>query len=150
MEPIKRHKSLHPLSHDHHEGLVLCFRISAGLNKGTEADRMNKYADWFYHNHLLQHFETEEKLIFPLLGMEHELIQQALNEHKKLNEIFSRTNKTVDSLKEISVLLEAHIRFEERILFNKIQEATTEEILKDIHIKTSSETCSIMWSDEFW
>jgi hypothetical protein len=44
--PAKRHSSLIPLSHDHHHGLVLAFRLEANISEaeaariGTEIARL--------------------------------------------------------------------------------------------------------------
>jgi len=35
-KPIKRDKVLQPLSHDHHQGLLLCWKIRTGIKKGIE------------------------------------------------------------------------------------------------------------------
>jgi len=35
--PIKRHNSLQPLSRDHHDGLLLKWKINKGISKGVEA-----------------------------------------------------------------------------------------------------------------
>ena len=55
--PIKRHKALQPLSRDHHHGLLLSGKIRAGFSKNIEPLRIKNYADWFFKNHLIPHFE---------------------------------------------------------------------------------------------
>ena len=35
-KPIKRHKAIQPLSREHHQGLLLCWKIGKGFEKGIE------------------------------------------------------------------------------------------------------------------
>lgn len=45
--PIKRHLSLQSLSRDHHEGLLIAFKIEKGMSENVEASVMQKHIDWF-------------------------------------------------------------------------------------------------------
>lgn len=152
--PIKRHASLKPLSHDHHHGLLLCWKIRTGYRKNVEINRIKLYADWFYKNHLLPHFEIEEKYVFPILGNEHELVKRALSEHRKLRRLFEDSEEASKTLGMIEEKLEAHIRFEERFLFNEIQNTAPPKVLEEmmaIHSGLNSGTRSVEeWEDEFW
>ena len=74
-KPLKRAPELQPLSHDHHHGLQLCWKIRTGFSKQIEPDRIKKYSDWFYKTHLKPHFELEEKYVFPILGAENDLVK---------------------------------------------------------------------------
>ena len=147
---MRRHRALKHLSHDHNEALLLCWKIRTGLNKNIKHERINKYTDWFYKNHLLPHFAMEEKHIFPVLGDENELIKKAVEEHKFLKLLFESVNDFENSLYLIERELVNHIRFEERVLFNQIQNVATEKELAGIaslHDKT--EVCD-NWKDTFW
>jgi hypothetical protein len=75
-KPIKRSEFLKPLSREHHRGLLFCWKIRAGIKKNVEVSRIKKYADWFYQNYLVPHFEVEEKYVFPILGNENEFIKK--------------------------------------------------------------------------
>lgn len=148
-KPIKRTEALIPVSREHHHGLLLSWKIRAGLKKNIDINRIKTYIDWFWKHHLKAHFDFEEKYIFPILGENNELIKTALKEHVRLKQlIFS-----ADLIKENLILLEqeltAHIRFEERILFTAIESVATKKQLKIIeqeHLKNSVED----WQDEFW
>ncbi len=74
--PLKRHTALQPLSHDHHQGLLLCWKIRTGFELGVDHERMKRYTDWFWENHLLPHFIFEEINIFPILGEEHPMVKR--------------------------------------------------------------------------
>jgi iron-sulfur cluster repair protein YtfE (RIC family) len=135
-KPIKRHEALKALSREHHHGLLLCWKIRAGIKNNTELSRIKKYTDWFYANYLIPHFEVEEKYFFPILGEENELIKRAIAEHRRLKRLFRDDSDLKKSLNLIEEELDKHIRFEERILFNEIQKKTSPEQLlnfKQIH-----------------
>lgn len=150
--PIKRHEGLKPLSRDHHHGLLLCFKIREGLKKKVELKRMKDYNDFFFQSQLVPHFEFEEKYVFPLLENEHEIVQQALSEHKRLRMLFKEENPTAETFQKIERELNAHIRFEERELFNEIQQHTNNETLmliseKEDQIETPDPDD---WHNPFW
>ncbi|MBK5208360.1 MAG: hemerythrin domain-containing protein [Flavobacteriaceae bacterium] len=147
---IKRHQALKEYSKDHHQALLLCWKIQVGFSKGISADRIKTYTNWFYENHILDHFQKEEKYMFPVLGNENELIIQALNEHKILLKLFTGTIQIENSLKQIQTLLKDHIRFEERILFNEIQSAATPQELEKIEQFHSNENFKDNLNDVFW
>lgn len=128
-KPIKRYEALKPVSREHHHGLLLCWKIKMGLRYEVDPNRIKEYVDWFYEDHITPHFEFEEKHIFPILGQDHTFIQRALAEHRKLREMFSIPKPSATMLKALSTTLNDHIRFEERVLFNEIQEvASTEQL----------------------
>ena len=148
--PISRSEYLKPLSREHHHGLLLCWKIKTGFSKGVEPYRIKAYADWFYKKHLLPHFEAEEKYVFPVLGNDNKLIRQAVEEHRLLSGLFSDTSDIEDSLKQIQIKLEKHIRFEERILFNEIEKVAFPEQLKEFEQNLSEERFTENLNDEFW
>lgn len=149
-KPIKRNEALQPVSREHHQGLLLCWKIRQGLKKNITPERMKTYADWFYKAYLLPHFEIEEKYLFPILGHEHELIIKATAQHRRLTRLFTDQTHLAKSLSFIEEELETHIRFEERVLFNLIQEAANARqlnALKKFHVEVpfvENET------DQFW
>lgn len=130
--PIKRHKSIQPLSRDHHHSLLLCWKIRTGFSKDVPAERIKRYTDWFFEHHIEPHFELEEKHLFPILGENNPLVKKAISEHRRLKRLFKDNDDASKSLSLIEEELEQHIRFEERVLFNKIQKVATKEQLKSI------------------
>lgn len=149
-KPLKRHKALQPFSREHHHGLLLSWKIRNGFSKNIEIERIKTYADWFFENELIPHFELEEAHIFPLLDADNELIKRALAEHRRLKRLFNDDKDVEKSLHKIEEELEQHIRFEERILFPEIQNSATEEqlaLIEDIH---SDERFVDNTTDEFW
>lgn len=148
-KPIKRHEAIKPYSREHHHGLLLCWKIREGLKHDIAINRIKDYADYLWETQINPHFEAEEKYMFPVLGEEHEMIQQAKKEHLRLAELFNDDSKVLDSLKAIETELDDHIRFEERMLFNKIQEVATKEELEIID-KHHEMLDSDNWKDTFW
>jgi len=139
---------MQPYSKDHHHGLLLGWKLRTGLKKGVAIDRMDNYAQWFYTNHLVPHFELEEKYLFPILGFDHKLVARAIDEHCRIRLIMQQ-NASEEKLTTLSDLLESHIRFEERELFGQIQAAATDEqldLIKSVH----GDEKFVEHSDEFW
>jgi iron-sulfur cluster repair protein YtfE (RIC family) len=149
-DPIKRHKSLKPLSREHHHSLLLCWKIRTGFSKGVAVERIKEYSDWFFKAHVKHHFEVEEKYVFPVLGMDHELVKKALAQHRRLERLFKDKKDIEKSLSLIEEELTAHIRFEERVLFNKIQTKADGETLKMIAKKHAGDDFEDNTEDEFW
>ncbi len=152
-KPQKRAKELHPLSHDHHHGLLLCWKIRQGLKKNIDPERIMKYAREFFRDSLEQHFYEEEKFLFPLLGLDHPMIKKACKDHKRLRRLFLDENDLLKTSSLIEEELEAHIRFEERELFNQIQKVAGEDELdrmnKKLHPRHKAEPLP-QWPDQFW
>jgi hemerythrin-like domain-containing protein len=113
---VKRHPALVPLSHDHHHALVQAKRLR---NEGMPAAR-----DFlrFFKAETTRHFREEEELVFPLLyGEEPEQLREVLLQHQRLRALAARLRDGEDVAAELADLLEAHIRLEERDLFELIQ-----------------------------
>jgi hemerythrin superfamily protein len=153
MPPLERHPLLRPVSREHHDGLLLCWKLRQGLAKGVGPKRMQEYCTRFYHDHLLPHFAVEEEAVFPILGMNNHLVRRAMKEHKELSEMFLAQEQDAFSLSNIEKLLMAHIRFEERVLFQAVQEVATEEQLahvEKVHGGLKSENAAPVAEDAFW
>lgn len=147
---LKRDKALQPISRDHHHGLLLCWKIRSGLSKKIAVERIKKYTDWFYINHLLPHFEIEEKYLFTILGDQNEFIKKALSDHRSLTQLFQSEINTSKHLSSMAEELENHIRFEERILFNKIQQEATNEQMENLQTVLMDKPFEENVADPFW
>ncbi len=152
--PIKRHKALQPLSRQHHFGLLFSWKLRKGFSKNIEIERLSEYAKWFFKNEIQQHFRDEEIHVFPILGNDNELVTGALKEHRRIEYLFKDTKNPEKSLSCLEEELEAHIRFEERILFNEIQKVATAEQLKKIeeihrHVEKTPEYKDLFWEKSF-
>ena len=143
---MKRHPALIHLSRDHQQGLMLAqlLKKNAPEYKGLPTDAVGKmnYAKDLYNNELDQHFKEEEEFVFPHLTNKSieidELVTEILSEHQILqNSILSLRDDSnlIDNMDKIGYLLEAHIRKEERVLFEKIPQVLSEEELEIIKQK---------------
>jgi len=137
---MKRHESLLCISREHHTALLLAqvLKKDAPAFKGTPVHIPDKVAflKASYHTNLKQHFHAEENILFPFLAGKNnlidELIDDLIKDHNKLAENIAMLDDHEDSeklLDETGRLLELHIRKEERVLFQKIQEVFSEEEL---------------------
>lgn len=149
-KPLKRHKSIQPLSRDHHHTLLLCWKIRKGFTKGVALERMKKYSDWFFEAHVLPHFKIEETYLYPVLGKEHEMVKRGLADHRRLERLFREDKELEKSLSLIEEEMERHVRFEERELFPKIQEQATEEQLALVEEHHKDEKFQDNEEDTFW
>lgn len=150
VQPIKRAEYLKEISREHHQGLLLCWKIKSGLSKKIPVERIKSYANWFYDAYLSIHFQIEEAYIFPILGMQHPLIIKAMEEHQALRNLFKEETELEKSLKQIMVDLDSHIRFEERVLFNQIQEVATAEQAEQMILHHNSKPFVENNKDLFW
>lgn len=149
MKPIKRHESLQQLSREHHFGLLFCWKIRQGMKFGVKLERIQRYADWFWENNQIKHFQLEEGKLFPILGMDHPKVIRAIDEHKQIEFYFKGGIKTENDVEALDKILVDHIRFEERDLFNEIQQIATEDELKLLDEHDHQELVD-NWPDEFW
>jgi iron-sulfur cluster repair protein YtfE (RIC family) len=133
-----------------HHNLLLCWKIRKGLSSCIEPERIAYYAQYFFSEQLVAHFNDEEKYVFPILGEAHELVQKALREHRRLVRLFEKMEGPTRSLSLIEEELEAHIRFEERVLFPKIQKVATSEQLRTIEEHHTELLACDNWEDPFW
>ncbi len=137
----RRHHSLIPLSHQHREALSLAFRLHHPAPPGrvtlmTPASTpQSRAADTltFFTQHLAGHFRAEEDVLFPFLrermaGDAGALLAQLVADHRRL-EGLRDTVAAADgealtaALTAFADLLEAHVRREERELFEHFPEA---------------------------
>lgn len=149
-KPIKRHAALQPLSRQHHFGLLFSWKLRKGFGKNIETKRLQKYAKWFWKYEIEPHFNDEEKYLFPILENGNELVERALKEHRRIKRLFNDTKDPEKSLHRLEEELDAHIRFEERILFNEIQKVASESQLEKIEEIHSELEKAPEYADPFW
>jgi hemerythrin-like domain-containing protein len=154
IKPIKRSKELVSLSRDHHDGLLLCWKINNGLDKEVAPVRIAAYVLSFFDNNLSGHFEMEEQYLFPLLGEDNGYRKEAQSHHVLLCDIITQLRRDGAHtllLRYFAEILHTHIRFEERVLFNTIQEESDIVALKSIEEKLRKHgPPNGEWHDQFW
>lgn len=122
---MKRAPELRALSEDHHHGLVLARKAKlAGGNEGSAVDAAWAEVEARFEDALEPHFRIEETLLAPPLAAagERALVERLLAEHAALRAyVAPGAPRTALALVRFGEFLEAHIRFEERELFEAAQ-----------------------------
>jgi hemerythrin-like domain-containing protein len=152
-KPIRRNLALVAFSKDHHFSLLLVWKIRQGLRLGIENIRIASYINFFFDENLEEHFKEEEKLLFTQLDKSDELRTRAEKEHDKLRKLNKKIALSADGplIEKFTGLLEDHIRFEERSLFEHIQQYFTELQLQSIAEKMKDTgKKEEKWKDSFW
>ena len=136
---MKRHPALTPLSREHHLLLVLAQvlkqDVPAYRNMPATPAAQRNYALEQYERLIEPHFAWEDKVLLPLAARYgdklRKLAEQALREHGELRDAFRDLPPEDDDdlpqqLDLLGRRLAANVRFEERILFQKMQELLPE------------------------
>ncbi len=155
VKPIKRHEALVSYSREHHEGLLLVWKIRSGFRKNIAAERIARYVVHFFEKDLSAHFSDEENNLAPLLPAGDEQMARMMDEHRQIREWVHRLQKQEVLAADVSGFadaLERHIRFEERVLFNHLQAQLTPLQLSAL-VETDRgghEHPDKGWQDIFW
>ena len=147
---MKRHEALVQLSRDHHFGLLLCWKLKEGLKREVSPDRMEAYIIAFYEQNLKPHFREEEETVFKLLGEDHSLIKEAMEQHQKFHQLIGDGLDSAKKIQEFRDLLELHIRTEERQIFPEIEQVASEEQLQNLLNYDYPALKEPEWDDVFW
>lgn len=139
---IKRHESLYPLSHHHHDALFLALKLRrAGTEKSKlTVDEIKSELNQFWDPGGQQHFREEEEILLPAYAQYANIdkpeITEMLLEHVSVRSLVDKIQKAETELepmmRELGDLLESHVRKEERIIFPMIEEALPEQVLLEL------------------
>ena len=151
-----RDKSLIPLSHQHQRALALCVRIDrASPISQSELGAWQAEIAQIFQNEIGIHFVAEEQVVFPAARAFAELIplvDDLCADHQWLREHFALAISERSSGSDVNLLaqrLSAHIRKEERQLFQRMQELMDREALAalgrklDVALKDSAQACVV-------
>jgi hemerythrin len=137
---LKRIEELRALSDDHHTALILARRCQQAAQGRSS---LSVEAVWegvltAFSSHLEPHFQIEEIFLLPALDdlEEFEVTARIRNDHARLRALRDTTPLTEDLVEEFGRLLESHVRFEEREVFEHTQDRIPEAALLAI-----SEAC---------
>lgn len=153
IKPIKRSNQLAPLSREHHETLLLAWKIRQGIRLNIESDRIVSYCSWFGENFMERHFAEEEVEFGMILPAEDPFLSRMMDEHRQVRLQLKNIAAvpTHEQLELLAKMITDHVRFEERQLFNYIEEMATQQqldrLLKDIEQPKQKIDG---WQDEFW
>ena len=139
---MKRHEALIPFSREHHDALILSRLIQKGapVYRGlpTRIKEKADYALELFSVKLKQHFTAEEKMLALINTSDKELLllfneiraEHVLLEHQFIS--LQTAQALEEKLDKLGRDLEQHIRKEERVLFELIQERCSEDVLEKI------------------
>ncbi len=153
---MKRHHSIQPLSRQHHNGLLAVLLLRKGIAGKADMAVMQKFVLQIWEDELKEHFREEEVVLMPPVydKIDGDLFQRMKNEHSRLQSMIEQLQSpdlSFELFQQFADLLEAHIRFEERILFPAIEEALNPEIeaLLTNHLQDKTQNC-INFQPKFW
>jgi hemerythrin-like domain-containing protein len=132
--------ALQRLSRDHHLALVVAKKTRQAVDAGTSNQQVAEL--WLeiqndYRKEMELHFQLEETILLPVLdaaGLDTH-VERVLFEHKQMRNILAQDVIAAVEMREFSVLLKSHVRFEERELFSAAEELLSEAALKEIQHK---------------
>jgi hemerythrin-like domain-containing protein len=143
---MQRDPALISLSHQHQHALALCVRIARSLPPPGEQqgfstaglDNFQAEIDHLFESEIRYHLQAEEQLLFPaanaILAIR-PLVQELTQEHVRLRKFSARAaarELKEPELLEFSGLLASHVRKEERQLFETMQNALSQNALRDL------------------
>ncbi|MGD0568766.1 MAG: hemerythrin domain-containing protein [Candidatus Sulfotelmatobacter sp.] len=124
-----RDKSLIPLSHQHQRALALCVRIDrAQPIPDDDLEAWQAEIEKLFEQEITIHFSAEEQVLFPAARQFRELIplvEELVADHASLRQSFSEAKNrrmSGEILLAFAQQLSAHIRKEERQLFERLQQ----------------------------
>jgi hemerythrin-like domain-containing protein len=126
---MMRDKSLIPLSHQHQRALALCVRIDrAQPIPLADLESWQAEIEQHFEGEIKIHFAAEEQALFPAASQFTELVplvKELIADHARLRESFNQAKARIlspESLPAFAQQLSAHIRKEERQLFERMQQ----------------------------
>lgn len=127
---MKRDTHLRALSSEHHQALALSRDIQrACQDDEPPADLINRIRSVF-QTELQPHFEAEEQTLLPALEAagQGELVRRTLDEHQELQQLVDDLEQPGNPAR-FAEALKAHVRFEEKVLFEVSQQVLDETAL---------------------
>lgn len=122
---MKRHEILQPFSRDHNVGLVIARRLSSG-DKSAVQDFLRIWDD-----EMLDHFAEEEALLGPLAPPS--MLRKLLADHRQIRILAERARASAIAdyqVLELGKRLDAHIRWEEHVLFPAVEQSEDLESIR--------------------
>jgi hemerythrin-like domain-containing protein len=133
---MKRSAALIPLSHDHHQALFVAQRLKRAEHAEEERERFLS----FWNTHGESHFEIEEQVLLPGWleadpDADARLAARLASDHLAIRTAARRLGRGAiepQQLHDLGLLLERHVRFEERELFPLIESRLDAEAIARI------------------
>jgi len=139
---IKRHDALAPLSRHHHQALVMAMKlIKLGDSPSPEeVESMRGEVASFWEAGGQAHFREEEEILLPAYAryasINEPVLVEMLLEHVQIRSLVRAIERGEDdvaaNIRSLGVLLEQHVRKEERIIFPLMEAALPEDVLIEL------------------
>ena len=153
IQPIKRSAQLAPLSREHHDGLLFAWKLRQGLGKATPVQTLRNYCVWYWKHHIKQHIQQEEDVLLKYITPANSMAIQLKEEHDNIRELIISISHKPDTITigMLADFISRHIRFEERALFNYLEQNLSVEQLDEIRSQLQTEPIrSEEWNEVFW
>lgn len=147
---MKRVAELRDLSDDHHTGLVLARRCRQAGRPGSASspEALWKQVLEVFSSHLEPHFQIEEQHLLPALETigEASLASRIREDHRALRNLRESETASRALVDRFGELLESHIRFEERQVFEPTQDRLPARALEAIAAacRANPRICSVL------
>jgi hemerythrin-like domain-containing protein len=143
---MKRDPALRELSSDHHQSLVQARRLVKAAGPDEDPANSARIAHDFltlWAEHINAHFREEEEVLLPAFTRYGDpwepAVVRVLVEHVQIRRLVGDLSRRLDSgelfaetMRMLGILLRAHIRHEEDVLFPIIELALPEEALAEV------------------
>jgi hemerythrin-like domain-containing protein len=148
---MKRDQNLQPLSKQHHDELLSCLLIKKGVRKLADLAVLTDFTNIFWKDDLKKHIQIEQDILIPFLirhRFEPRYINILTTDHSILQSILDRLNVYDRRHRVFEIfanLVEQHIRFKERFIFERVQELVSEKELEQLGLQlkhTSTGKCT--------
>jgi hemerythrin-like domain-containing protein len=154
-KPLKRNANLILLSRDHHDGLLIGWKLRQGLALNRPLQVLADFITHQFKDHLAPHFADEEQWLFTTLDANDPLRKQAEEEHAAIRQLVAALHSSSDKIiiEDFISKLDQHIRFEERVLFPHIEQKAGAEALASIGAelaKSHDHKSPDTWTNTFW
>ncbi len=152
-KPIRRNANIVKLSRDHHASLLFCWKLRQGIKRHTPIERMVKYVQYFWSQHFSPHFKEEEELLYS--AFKDDKVQKAIDDHKRIKSLIIdlahlETKESADQLSGLADTVDAHVRYEERVLFPHLETELSDEQIEFIGNQISDKPLQDNYEDAFW
>lgn len=152
---MKRHPAIQPLSRQHHTALLAVLLLKKGIARHADPTVMCSFLQQVWDQELQPHLVAEEQFLLPLIqpGLP-TIVCDILVQHAQLWSLYHAVlaQGSEESLHAFVLLLETHIRQEERQYFPAIEASLDEAALAQLssQLPEETETACLQFSPRFW
>ncbi len=143
MKSLPRHETMKPLSRHHHHALMMAMKIRKTLTDDatTETiDALKEELRQYWETGGNPHFREEEEILLPAYSRyasaRHEEIIEMLMEHMRIRALVAaiadEEGDSIAQIRELSEVLERHVRREERVIFPMMEAALPEDVMQKL------------------